>query len=87
MVTGIIVCKYFTPHTYYVLYTIYNTYCICGTVLIGLYLENKSQKKGGCILFWMDVHHCYPRAYIHCHKLQTRPIEFNVRSSAACFND
>ena len=36
----------------------------CGGRLIG-----KKVPQGGKTTFLMDIHHCYPRAYIHPHKL------------------
>ena len=37
----------------------------CGGRLMG-----KKVPKGGQTTFLMDMHPCFPRAYIHCHKLQ-----------------
>jgi hypothetical protein len=52
----------------------------CGGRLIG-----KKVPKQGQTTFWMDVHQCYPRAYIHRHKLQTtatRPEGFSDQGQA-----
>ena len=34
------------------------------------HLIGKKVPKGGQTTFLMDIHHRYPRAFIHCHKLQ-----------------
>ena len=40
----------------------------------GGHLMGKKVPKGGHTTFLMDTHHCYPRAYIHHHKLQNPKI-------------
>ncbi len=45
----------------------------------------KKVPKGGQTTFSMDIHHHYPRAYIHCHELQTpttRPDGFTYQGPA-----
>ena len=52
----------------------------CGGCLIG-----KKVPNGGQTTFLMNIHRCYPRAYIHHHKLQnptTRPDGFTYQGPA-----
>ena len=46
----------------------------------GGHLMGEKVPKDGQTTFLMDIHHCYPRAYIHHHKLQN-PKNFPDRFS------
>jgi hypothetical protein len=48
----------------------------CGEA--GSCLRDKKVSKGGQSTMLYDIHHCYPRGYIHCHKLQRHPEGWNA---------